>query len=249
MIDLLNNGIQQNIGTPFNYTLTAVGELTPSSPTNWSYIAVTPGYGISGNTTSGSIIIPNATMDHLNPGRYDLYLMGTNQNNDIVALDQEQVNVGQPPAPVTSIPVLNVSVTSTSGGFLNADTIMLSNSTWNTTWSGRDYANVDNLALGTQYTVNVTKAGYVDVTGYVTVNGDNPRWVNVTLAQLGQSVYPGHGSIGERDGGFRDDPYLPGTDRRVGQHPGQQAQGAADVRHDDHRAMTVLALPWKSRCG
>jgi len=169
VIDLLNNGIQQNIGTPFNYTLTAVGEPTPSSSTNWSYIAVTPGYGISGNTTSGSsITIPNATMDHLNPGRYDLYLMGTNQNNDIVALDQEQVNVGSGAQP----PVANFSASPTSSGYNMTvhftDTSTGSPTMWN--WSFGDgtfstlqnpvhiYTQTDDTRRSYDVSLNVTNA-------------------------------------------------------------------------------------------
>ena len=118
---------------------------------------------------------------------YDLYLIGEDNNNDIVALDQGQVNIEN-----QVVPVLNVTVIQTSGGFLNADHIMLFNSSWsdNTSHDNMDYANFDNLALGKQYTVQVTKAGDLNVTANVTVNGENPRWVNVTLAQLGQMYTP-----------------------------------------------------------
>jgi hypothetical protein len=193
VIDLLYNGIQHDVGVPFNYSITAVGGSIPNASTQWSYIAVTPGYGISGSTTSDQITVPALNMSQLNPGLYDVYLMGTDQNNDIVALDQEQVVVGGGTPPPTNAPVLNVTVMQTSGGFLNADHIMLFNSTgWsdNTSHDNMDYANFDNLVIGNQYTVMVEKAGYLNVTANVTVTGQNPRWVNVTLAQLGQMYTP-----------------------------------------------------------
>ena len=100
--------------------------------------------------------------------------------------------IGGGTPPPTNVPVLNVTVMQTSGGFLNADHIMLFNSTWsdNTSHDNMDYANFDNLALGTQYNVKVTKAGYLNVTATATVTGENPRVVNVTLAQLGQMYAP-----------------------------------------------------------
>jgi hypothetical protein len=91
VIDLLYEGIQNDVGTPFNYTMTAVGYSTPAPSTEWSVIAVTPGFGISGSTTGTSITVPAQSINQLNKGLYDVYLMGTDVDNNIVALDQKQV--------------------------------------------------------------------------------------------------------------------------------------------------------------
>jgi hypothetical protein len=93
IIDLLYEGIKNDVGTPFNYTLTAVGNPTPAPSYNYSTIAITPGYGISGTTLGTSVRIPVTNISQLNPGRYDLYVMGTDSDNNIVALDQKLVYV------------------------------------------------------------------------------------------------------------------------------------------------------------
>ena len=98
VIDLLLDGIENDVGTPFNYTLAAVGYTDPIArpSTEWSTIAITPGFGISGTTTNPgatSVSIPMAKMQQLIPGTYDLYLMGTDVNHNVIALDQVKVVV------------------------------------------------------------------------------------------------------------------------------------------------------------
>ena len=99
-----------------------------------------------------------------------------------------------PPLPPAGVPGIFVTVKNASGGYLSADTITLFNNTWidSTTWRGMDYASFSGLPSGTQYTVmvNLSDPGYLNVTDTVTVTGQNPRMVNVTLAKLGQLYTP-----------------------------------------------------------
>jgi hypothetical protein len=93
VVDLLYQAIQNDMGTPYSYSMKVIGTTWPPASTTWSVIAITPGYGISGTTADKSIIIPAENLVQLNPGLYDVYLMGTDINNDTVALDQAQVRV------------------------------------------------------------------------------------------------------------------------------------------------------------
>lgn len=102
VIDLLYECIANDVGTPFNYTLTAVGYTGPAPSTEWSTIAITPYFGISGNASATSVAIPEIRMRQLIPGTYDVYLMGTDAQNNIVALDQKKVIV-TPALPETTI--------------------------------------------------------------------------------------------------------------------------------------------------
>jgi hypothetical protein len=110
VIDLLYDGIQNDVGTPFNYTMTAVGFPDPAPSTEWSTIAITPGFGISGKANGDTVTVPAANMSALDPGLYDLYLMGTDAHNNIVALDQVQVRVIPPHVPTTEIGVFRNGV-------------------------------------------------------------------------------------------------------------------------------------------
>lgn len=103
IIDLLYDGIQNDVGTPFNYTMTAVGFADPAPSTEWSAIAITPGFGISGKANGHSVTVPAENMSQLNPGLYDIYVMGTDADNNIVALDQKQLLV-------TALPPTNIGV-------------------------------------------------------------------------------------------------------------------------------------------
>jgi hypothetical protein len=75
---------------------------------------------------------------------------------------------------------------------MNAEHIHLFNGTWsdNATGDNQHYVNWDGLAHGEKYTLFVGKAGYLNVSGDITVTGQNPQWVNVTMAQLGQLFTP-----------------------------------------------------------
>jgi len=187
--ELLYSAITTDIGPGWNYTLTADGGTIPPASTQWSVIAITPGYGISGSVKANEITVPALNMTALDDGAYYVYLMGTDIKNDVIAIDQKQVVVtsGGP----TNIPVINVTVRDVNGAPLYANNIRLFNGTWsdNTTWMGTSNASFEGLALE-QYTVMARRAGYVNVTGNVTVTGENPRWVNITLAQLGELYIP-----------------------------------------------------------
>jgi len=101
VIDLLYDGIQNDVGGPYTYTMTAVGypvDPATAPSTEWSTIAITQGFGISGRANADSITIPARNMSRLNPGLYDLYLMGTDAQNNVVALDQVQAVVTALPA-------------------------------------------------------------------------------------------------------------------------------------------------------
>ena len=98
IIDLLYDGIANDVNTPFNYTMEATGYDTPAPSTEWSAIAITPGFGISGKADGSSVNVPAATMNQLDQGLYDLYVMGTDADNNIIALDQRMVLVTAAPA-------------------------------------------------------------------------------------------------------------------------------------------------------
>jgi hypothetical protein len=93
IIEILYDGILQDFGPDsFTYNLTAVGQPNAPDATYWSQLAITPGYGISGNlTTASAITIPKEAFSSLNDGVYYVYMMGIDNNNDIVALSQSTV--------------------------------------------------------------------------------------------------------------------------------------------------------------
>jgi hypothetical protein len=93
VIDLLYDAIRNDVGDPFTYTMTAVGQATPPSANTFSKIAITPGYGISAKTAGTTITIPAMNFASLKNGVYYVYLMGTDANNNIVALDQGLVSI------------------------------------------------------------------------------------------------------------------------------------------------------------
>ena len=126
VIDILYKTLNNDAGLPYNYTMSAAGVTAAPSKAH-SNIAITNGYGISGNAeavTGRTITVPSAALESLVTGYYDIYLMGTNSNNNVVALDQKTVRVVQkPPLTVTHItPTFGhlgttVSATITGTGF------------------------------------------------------------------------------------------------------------------------------------
>jgi hypothetical protein len=115
VIDFLFKTIAMDVNIPFTYTITAADVSTPSPSTLYSRIAITPGYGISGNTTATSVTVPGAALDSLKTGYYDIYLMGTNSNNDVVALDQKQVLVTTQKTNIGVVRNSNTWILDTSG--------------------------------------------------------------------------------------------------------------------------------------
>lgn len=93
VIEILYKSIKEDMGDAYTYNLTASGKTTPESANVYSTIAITPGYGISSKQSGTSINIPAANFSSLNDGTYYVYLMGTDGDNDIVALSQGQVTV------------------------------------------------------------------------------------------------------------------------------------------------------------
>ncbi len=92
-VDFLYQGLGNDANLPFAYTLTAVNVPVPAPSTAWSTIAITPGYGISGHARAATVTVPAGAFESLRTGSYDIYLMGTTANNDVVALDQRTVRV------------------------------------------------------------------------------------------------------------------------------------------------------------
>lgn len=108
--DLLVWGVNNEIGTgqPVTYSVTTVGGASPSPSTEWSDIAITPGYGCSGHAHGTSVAIPATELDTLGTGTYYVYAAELDANHDVIALDQKEVAV-------CSAPVANFTASPTSG--------------------------------------------------------------------------------------------------------------------------------------
>ena len=83
--------MQLDADRAYTYILSAAGQISSPMLNTFSTIAITPGYGIASTNGGQSITIPAAAFGSLNNGNYYLYLMGTDANNNIVALSQGQV--------------------------------------------------------------------------------------------------------------------------------------------------------------
>jgi len=146
VIDILFDAIRYDVGLPYTYNITAVGKSNAPDATSYSQIAITPGYGMSGNTTASQITIPEANFADINDGVYYLYLMGINDNEDIVAFAQSTVSIksGSVPDP-SSVKITSISPNS---GYRNT--------TVSFTLSGTNFP----TDFGTSgVTVNLTNAG------------------------------------------------------------------------------------------
>lgn len=107
VIDILYDSIRFDVGLPYTYNITAVGQTNAPDATSYTQIAITPGYGMSGNMTANNVTIPEDDFKQINDGTYYVYLMGVNDNNDVVAFAQSTVivksgNVADPVSPTLS---------------------------------------------------------------------------------------------------------------------------------------------------
>ena len=192
VVEILYDGIVHDVGPDaFTYNLTAVGQPNAPDATYWSQLAISPGYGISGNLTGGnSVTIPAGAFSSLNDGVYYVYLMGTDQNNDIVALSQSTVYIrsGSVPDPT--------SVTITPPMVPNAG---YRNSTVSFTLSGTNFptafgtsgvvVNLTNSTLPT-ITTNITSVTSSKITGTFTIQRQaNSIWnVVLTTNDAGETI-------------------------------------------------------------
>jgi hypothetical protein len=105
VVEILYEGII-NTGSPFSYFMKPAGQANDPDATQFSAFAITPGYGISGSGLPGAsqITIPAGNFSSLSDGIYYVYLMGTNDNKDIVALSQSTVYIkgGAVPDPTSA---------------------------------------------------------------------------------------------------------------------------------------------------
>ncbi|WP_209631063.1 hypothetical protein [Methanofollis sp. W23] len=93
-LEILTWGVTHELGKdqPVTYTVKAVGKSAEPS-TEWSDIAITPGYGCSGYAAASSATVPKAALNSLGKGTYAIYAVGLNDEHDIVALDQKTLTV------------------------------------------------------------------------------------------------------------------------------------------------------------
>jgi PKD repeat protein len=158
IIGLLESAIAYDVSaTPLVYTyhLTAAGATEGVNSTVWSNIGITNGYGISGNNTANSLTVTSATLNTLNTGNYYVYAMGTDINNNIIAIDEKELTVSStPPVPTpipTSVPAPTVSgITPNTGQ--NTTSISITN------LAGTEFTS----SLGGT-TVKLTKTGQTDI--------------------------------------------------------------------------------------
>ncbi len=80
-------------GKAIKYTIDAV-DGPPAAPSkNWYDIALSPGYGISGFAIDNEAVIPAADLQSLQEGEYYVYVLGLNDIDEIIALDQSEVQI------------------------------------------------------------------------------------------------------------------------------------------------------------
>ncbi|WFN37361.1 hypothetical protein L1994_02940 [Methanomicrobium antiquum] len=136
MYDMVRNDVGESFAT---YKFKAAGGSEPSYANNWANIAISEGYGASGQNDGSYAIVPKATYDAFKTGNYYLYLMGLNDKHDVIAFDQtekslkkEDVNGGQPIQPNTPV-VINVG---TVGDTVETETDVVINLTTSNSTSG-----------------------------------------------------------------------------------------------------------------
>ncbi len=100
LVALLKNQEESigSIGKVVSYSITRDGSPTPPPPEHPWQIAITPGYGISGYARdSGSVTVPHEDLSTLVTGKFSVYAMGLDAHNNIIALDQQYLNVIETP--------------------------------------------------------------------------------------------------------------------------------------------------------
>ena len=108
--------------TPIPYNLSAAGQTTSPMLNTFSTIAITPGYGIASINRGQTITIPAAAFGSLNNGMSYVYLMGTDKDNNIVALSQGQVSV-QSGSTTPLLPPTIGSISTVSGTRIQRSTL------------------------------------------------------------------------------------------------------------------------------
>ncbi len=202
IIQILYQGLLNDFGSPFTYNLTAVGQANAPDATQYSQIAITRGYGISGKLkVSGTamernITIPAGNFSSLNDGIYYLYLMGTNDKNDTVALSQSTVYIKS--GLVSEAPIPTLSAPTPATGTRNTTIVFTVNGNNFPASFGPSGVNVT-LTKTNQPTMvlNVTQVTSTKITGTLQTNtSSNGQW-NIVLytSDTGTTISTGAFSI------------------------------------------------------
>jgi len=81
-----------------SYSVYAVGNDTPPHSTHFSKVNITPGYGTSGYALrAGQVTIPHGDLQGLLDGTFDVYALGADSDNNVVALDHGTIDIGNSP--------------------------------------------------------------------------------------------------------------------------------------------------------
>jgi len=154
IIDMIYEGIVNDIGAPFTYKLTAIGKAAPNDANQWSVIAITPGYGISGKGSGTTVTIPYGAFESLDKGMVYVYLMGLDENNDIVAFDQTGMYINEGGAPASGPTVTAITPNAAARGGAVGFTITGTN--FQSEFGNKGVA------------VNLTKPGNAKISGTIT---------------------------------------------------------------------------------
>ena len=192
IIEILYNGILNDFGSPFTYNMTAVGQANAPEATSYSQIAITPGYGMSGNATANQIFIPAESFSTLKDGVYYVYLMGINDDKNIVALSQSTVSIKSGTVPDAK-PTTITSVSPISG-YRNTTVAFTVNGANYPADLGTSGVNVTLTRTGQPtIVVNVTSVSKTKITGTFQTNKSvNGKWdVVLYTNDAGTTISPG----------------------------------------------------------
>ena len=194
VIELLFKSMQLDTDDAYTYNLSAAGQTTSPMLNTFSTIAITPGYGIASINRGQTITIPAAAFGSLNNGMYYVYLMGTDKDNNIVALSQGQVSV-QSGSTTPLLPPTIGSISTVSG---------YQNTTVNFTVTGTNFpaqfgtggVTVSlNKILNTSITATLTSVTSTTITGSFAIpynaNVAGPWDVVVATQNAGEAVKAG----------------------------------------------------------